>query len=230
MLMKVTVIMPVYNEAKTIMDVLRLVNTVEFDKEIVVVDDCSTDGTRAMLKKEFGDKSCNIRIFYHERNMGKGGAIQTALRHAEGEYVIVQDADMEYSPQDMAKMARLAVETGAEAIYGSRFLATWKSTSLPHFLVNRFLTAITNVFFRGTLTDMETCYKMIKTDILREADIQANRFDFEPEVTAKLLKRGYVIREIPVSYNARGYDEGKKIGWRDGIEAIWTLVKWRFKK
>ena len=228
--MKVSVLMPVYNEVKTIMDVLELVNSVGFEKEIVVVDDCSTDGTKEILKNGFGNGTGDMKIFYHEKNMGKGAAIQTALSHATGNYTIVQDADMEYSPHDMIEMARLADTTGAEAVYGSRFLKTRKSTSLPHFFINYFLTSVTNIFFKGSLTDMETCYKMVKTDIMRDLDIKAKRFDFEPEVTAKLLRRGCIIREVPISYRGRGYDEGKKIGWRDGIEAIWTLVKLRFKK
>ena len=135
---------------------------------------------------------------------------------------------MEYSPKDMTKLAALAKETGAEAVYGSRFLETWRSTSLPHFLVNRFLTGLTNLLFGGSLTDMETCYKMIRTDVLRSLDIKAERFEFEPEVSAKLLQKGYSIREVPVSYRGRGYDEGKKIGWRDGIEALVIILRLRF--
>ena len=154
--------------------------------------------------------------------------MRTALEHASGEYMIVQDADMEYSPQDMARLSALAEDTGAEAVYGSRFLETWKTTSFPHFLVNKSLTVLTNILFGGSLTDMETCYKMVKTDLMRSLDIKANRFEFEPEVSAKLLKRGIKIREIPVSYRGRGYDEGKKIGWKDGVQAVATLLRLRF--
>lgn len=225
---KISVLMPVYNEIKTIEDVLKLVRSVDLDKEIIIVDDFSNDGTREFLEKEYASGFGDVRVYYHEKNKGKGAAIRTALNEAKGDYIIVQDADMEYSPQDMVRMASLAEETGAEAVYGSRFLKTWRTTSLPHFVVNGFLTRLTNVFFGGSLTDMETCYKMVKTDVIRKLDIKAERFEFEPEVTAKLLRTGREIIEVPVSYRGRGYDEGKKIGWRDGIEALITLFRIKF--
>lgn len=230
MAMKISILMPVYDERKTIKDVIDLVRTVELDKEIILVDDCSDDGTREFLKETFGDGSDEVRVFYHDVNKGKGVAIRTALSHALGEYIIVQDADMEYSPGDMIKLADVARETGAKAVYGSRFLDTWKVTSFPHYLINRTLTSLTNVLFGGSLTDMETCYKMVKTDLMKDLDIKAERFEFEPEVTTKLLKRGIDIKEVPVAYRGRGYDEGKKIGWRDGIEAVSTLLSMRFSK
>ena len=226
--MKVSILMPVYNEVKTIMDVLELVKIIEMDKEIIIVDDFSKDGTRELLGEHFGAGKNGLKIFYHEKNTGKGGAIRTALENATGEYIIVQDGDMEYSPHEMEKLAAVVEETGAEAVYGSRFLDTWRSTSLPHYMINGFLTLLTNVLFGARLTDMETCYKMVKTDVIRSLDIRANRFEFEPEVTAKLLKKGYKIQEVPISYRGRGYDEGKKIGWRDGIEAVCALFKFRF--
>jgi glycosyltransferase involved in cell wall biosynthesis len=225
--MKTSILMPVYNESRTIADVLELVKNVQMDKEIVIVDDCSTDGTRELLRDRFGDGTGDIRVFYHDTNSGKGAAIRTALSHARGDYVIVQDADMEYSPQDMARMAEFARETGSDAVYGSRFWETWRSTSFPHFLVNKFLTGLTNVLFGGSLTDMETCYKMVRTDLMRGLDIRAKRFELEPEISAKLLRKGIEIKEIPVSYRGRGYDEGKKIGWHDGVEAVWTLLRLR---
>jgi glycosyltransferase involved in cell wall biosynthesis len=226
--MKISVLMPVYNEHKTIVDILALVESVKLDKEIILVDDFSTDGTRELLQEEFGNGRENIRVFYHEKNKGKGEAIRTALSHATGDYIIVQDADLEYSPHDMVSMAFKAENTGAEAVYGSRFLTSRKSTSLPHYLVNKSLTVLTNMLFGGDLTDMETCYKMIRTDLMKSLDIKARRFEFEPEVTAKLLKKGVKIVEVPVSYRGRSYDEGKKIGWRDGIEAVVTIVRMRF--
>jgi glycosyltransferase involved in cell wall biosynthesis len=226
--MKISVLMPVYNENRTIEDILELVRGVKLEKEIILVDDCSTDGTRNLLKEQFGDGKEEVKVFYHQENGGKGAAIRTALENATGDYVIVQDADMEYSPHDMLKLAECVEKTGAEAVYGSRFLKTWKSTSLLHFMVNKFLTTLTNIFFGSSLTDMETCYKMIKTDVMRDLDIRSSRFEMEPEITAKLLKKGYVIREVPVSYRGRSYDEGKKIGWRDGVEALWTIFKYRF--
>lgn len=226
--MKISVLMPVYNEIKTILDVLTLVRGVELDKEIILVDDFSSDGTRELLKKEFNDGFGEVRVFYHDRNRGKGASIRTALGKARGDYVIVQDADMEYSPHDIVSMARLAETKGLEAVYGSRFLKTWRTTSFPHFVINSSLSKLTNLLFGGNLTDMETCYKMVRTETMRELDIKADRFEFEPEVTAKLLKRGVNIVEVPVSYRGRSYNEGKKIGWRDGVEAICTLLRLKF--
>lgn len=227
--MKISILIPVYNERKTILDLIELVGNVALDKEIVMVDDRSSDGTRELLQEKFGSGKDGVRVFYHEKNMGKGSAIRTALSHASGDYVIVQDADLEYSPHDMVPMAELAERTGAEAVYGSRFLRTWKSTSFLHFMVNKTLTMLTNILFGGDLTDMETCYKMVRTDIMRSLDIKAHRFEFEPEVTTKLLKRGIKIVELPVSYRGRSYDEGKKIGWKDGVEAVVTLFRMKFK-
>ncbi len=226
--MKVSILMPVYNESKTIMDVLELVKNVEIDKEIILVDDCSTDGTRELLNEHLQEGTEALKVIYHDRNKGKGAALRTALFNAKGDYIVVQDADMEYSPQDLVRLVEFAERTGVEAVYGSRFLETWKTTSFLHFAINRFLTVLTNILFGGSLTDMETCYKMVRTDIMRSLDIQAKRFEFEPEVTAKLLKRGIKIMEVPISYRGRGYDEGKKIGWRDGIEAVCTLLRYRF--
>lgn len=228
--MKVSILMPVYNEVKTIMDVLDLVKAVEMEKEIILVDDFSTDGTREILEKHFSGPAEGIKVFYHEKNMGKGAALRTAIAKAQGDYVIVQDADMEYSPHDMLKLKKEAEETGALAVYGSRFLETWRSTSFIHFMINNFLTQMTNILFGGKLTDMETCYKMIRTDLIRDLNIEAHRFEFEPEVTAKLLKRGIEIKEVPVAYRGRSYDEGKKITAGDGMEALAALFKYRFKK
>ena len=198
--MKLSILIPVYNEHKTILDLLELVGNVKIDKEIILVDDHSKDGTRELLEGAFGNGKGDVRVFYHEANKGKGAAIRTALSRACGDYVIVQDADLEYSPHDMVHMAHTAESTGAGAVYGSRFLSTWKSTSFPHYMVNKSLTVLTNVLFGGNLTDMETCYKMVRTDIMKALDIKARRFEFEPEVTAKLLKKGVKIVEVPVSY------------------------------
>ncbi|MDD3089531.1 MAG: glycosyltransferase family 2 protein [Candidatus Omnitrophica bacterium] len=226
--MKLSVLIPVYNEQKTLLDLLELVGNVKLHKEIVLVDDFSNDGTRELLKEHFGDGKGEVKVFYHDVNKGKGAAICTALSHAGGDYVIVQDADLEYSPHDMVSMAEMAERIGAGAVFGSRFLKTWRSTSFPHYMVNKTLTVLTNILFGGSLTDMETCYKMVRTDIMKDIDIKAERFEFEPEVTAKLLKRGVKIVEVPVSYRGRSYDEGKKIGWRDGIEAVMTLLRMKF--
>ncbi|MDP8299905.1 MAG: glycosyltransferase family 2 protein [Candidatus Tantalella remota] len=227
--MKISILMPVYNEIKTIEDILELVGSLKIEKEIIIVDDFSTDGTRDFLKEEYGEGFGEIRVFYHDKNRGKGAAIRTSIAQAKGDYVVVQDADMEYSPKDIVTMAALVEKENLQALYGSRFLKSWKSTSLPHFLVNRSLTALTNMLFGGNLTDMETCYKMVKTDVIQGLDIRAERFEFEPEVTAKLLKKGIDIKEIPVSYRGRSYDEGKKIGWRDGVEAVATIIRLKRK-
>ena len=226
--MKISVLIPVYNEKKTLLDVLELVDRVDFEKEIIVVDDCSTDGTKELLEKHFDGGKGNVRTFYHDVNRGKGAAIRTAISKASGEYVIVQDADMEYSPHEMKKLVTKMEETGIEAVFGSRFLDTWQSTSLPHYLVNWFLTFLTNLLFGSRLTDMETCYKMVKTDLIKKLDIKANKFEFEPEITTKLLKRGIKIVEVPISYRGRSYDEGKKITWKDGLEAVLSLFRFRF--
>jgi glycosyltransferase involved in cell wall biosynthesis len=226
--MKISILVPVYNEEKTIGDVLQLLVDLPCEKEIIVVDDRSTDGTREILGRKYPDGKSGVTVYYHEVNKGKGGAIRTALSRATGEYVIVQDADMEYSPAEITKLVSVAVTTGASAVFGSRFLSTWKATSLPHYAVNWFLTFLTNVLFGASLTDMETCYKMVRTDILKEMDIRSNGFEFEPEVTAKLLLRGVKIHEVPISYRGRGYDEGKKITWRDGVSTVLALFKYRF--
>ena len=228
--MKISILMPVYNERKTIEDILELVGSLKIEKEIIIVDDFSTDGTRDFLKKGYGDGFGEIRVFYHDKNRGKGAAIRTSIAQAKGDYVVVQDADMEYSPKDIVAMAEFVEKEKLPALYGSRFLKSWKSTSFPHFMVNKFLTMLTNILFGGNLTDMETCYKMVKTSVIRSLDIQAERFEFEPEVTIKLLRKGLHIREIPVSYRGRSYDEGKKIGWRDGVDAVFVILKLKFSK
>jgi len=228
--MKISILIPVYNEKKTIMDLLDLVTNLSMDKEVIVVDDCSVDGTRDLLEKHFGDEKGAVRVFYHDKNMGKGSAIRTAIAQAKGDYVIVQDGDLEYSPHEMSKLVALVNETGAPAVYGSRFLKTWRTTSFPHYMVNWFLTNLTNVLFGSSLTDMETCYKMVRTDVIRSLGIKAERFEFEPEVTAKLLKKGIRIREVPISYRGRGYNEGKKITWKDGIEATGELLRLKFRE
>jgi len=227
--MKISVLIPVYNEKNTINGVLELIESLDIDKEIILVDDFSTDGTRELLRESYGDGRNGVKVIYHDRNRGKGSAIRTAIRHAKGDYVIVQDGDLEYSPSDIITLARTAEDTGAEAVYGSRFLRTWKSTSLPHYMVNGFLTLLTNVLFGARLTDMETCYKMIRTDVIKGLDLRARRFEFEPEVTVKLIRKGIEIKEVPISYRGRGYDEGKKITWKDGVEAVGTILSLRFR-
>lgn len=228
--MKLSVIIPVYNEINTIGKLVRLVVSVPTEKEIILIDDCSTDGTRELLKKKYQDSSANIRIVYHEENLGKGAAIKTGLSWAKGEYAVIQDGDLEYDPNDYIKLINAAEDYAAEVVYGSRFLKTWRSTTFLHFLINKFLTIVTNMLFGSRLTDMETCYKMIRTDILKGLNIESDRFEIEPEITAKLLKKGFEIKEVPISYKGRSYHEGKKITWYDGIVTLFTLFKYRFSR
>ena len=226
--MLLSVIVPVYNEVNTILCTLEQVGKVSIEKEIIIVDDCSIDGTKELLQKKFGSEIEGIKIAYHAENKGKGAAIQTALLYAKGDYSIFQDADLEYDPQDYTKLMETAQKHKLDAVFGSRFLKTWRVTSFWHFLVNRFLTGITNLLYGSRLTDMETCYKMIKTKLLKELGLKSQRFNIEPEITVKLLKKGYSIKEVPILYKGRSYTEGKKITWKDGFSAVWSLLRYRF--
>ena len=225
--MKLSVLVPVYNEAKSILTVIGRIEKVSLDKEIILVDDYSDDGTRELLRDYCDKNNSIIKVFYHDKNIGKGAAVKTALNYAEGDYAIIQDGDLEYDPQDYIRLLDEAERTEADVVYGSRFLTTWRSTSFPHFLVNKFLTVITNILYGSNLTDMETCYKMIRTDLFKDLNLESERFEIEPEITAKLLKRGYKITEVPISYKGRSYHEGKKITWKDGIATLWALVRFR---
>ncbi|MFA4934032.1 MAG: glycosyltransferase family 2 protein [Candidatus Omnitrophota bacterium] len=224
---KLSVIVPVYNEEATISQVIDKINSVSIDKEIIVVDDSSTDGSGSILR---GLQYPNLKVIHHSTNRGKGAAVVTGLSQASGEYVIVQDADLEYDPQDCVKLVDCAVKNNLPVVYGSRFKQSWKVTSFWHYLVNSFLTSFTNILFGASLTDMETCYKLIRLDLAKELNLQAKRFEIEPEITAKILKKGYKIVEIPISYKGRSYNEGKKIGWKDGVGALWCLVRLRLTK
>jgi len=224
--LKLSVIMPVYNERDTIAQILKKVRAVDLEKEIIVVDDGSTDGTRDILKRE--EQKGDLKVFYHSQNMGKGAAIRTGLEHATGDVVIVQDADLEYDPGDYPLLLEPIAEGRSEVVYGSRFWGPHKTMRLSFALGNKLLTLITNILYGAALTDMETCYKAFRTEAIKSIPLRARRFEFEPEVTAKVLKRGYHIHEVPISYAGRGHREGKKITWRDGITALWTLIKYRF--
>ena len=226
--MLLSVIVTVYNEVNTILCTLEQVGKVSIEKEIIIVDDCSTDGTKELLQEKFGSEGENLKLVYHAENKGKGAAIQTALLYTKGEYSIFQDADLEYDPQDYTKLMEAAQKHKLDVVYGSRFLKTWRVTSFWHFLVNRFLTGITNLLYGSRLTDMETCYKMIKTKLLKELGLKSQRFNIEPEITVKLLKKGYNIKEAPIFYKGRSYTEGKKITWKDGFSAVWSLLRYRF--
>ncbi|MDD5503711.1 MAG: glycosyltransferase family 2 protein [Candidatus Omnitrophica bacterium] len=221
-----SVLVPVYNESKTIRKIIEDVRRVDIDKEIILVDDCSTDGTRRILDEYYGSLD-RVKIIYHKKNQGKGAAVKTALEYAKGDYSIIQDGDLEYDPKDYKLLLRAALAGGADIVYGSRFLKTWRCTSLPHFIVNRALTMATNILYGSKLTDMETCYKLIRTDIFKALRLRSDRFDIEPEITARLLRKGCKIIEEPISYKGRPYHEGKKITWKDGFMALWTLLRFR---
>ncbi|MEE8209759.1 MAG: glycosyltransferase family 2 protein [bacterium] len=227
--MKLSVIVPVYNERPFIEEILRRVEAVPFDKEIIVVDDGSTDGTREILEKL--EAEGGITVLYHPRNRGKGAAIRTALPHVSGELVIIQDADLEYDPDDYPDLIAPFEKGLCDVVYGTR-LVRGKAQRVHlfwHYVGNRFLTLVTNILFNATLSDMETGYKVFKADLLKSLKLQANRFDIEPEMTAKVLKRRCRVFEVPIAYYGRNYDEGKKITWRDGLVALWTLLKYRLR-
>lgn len=227
--MKLSIIIPTYNERDTIREILRRVQeapTAGLTKEIIVVDDGSTDGTRDILRAL--DPGEGVQVFYHAENRGKGAAIRTGLSHATGDIVLIQDADLEYDPRDYPALLQPILEGRAGVVYGSRFLGPRKAMFFWHMLGNKFLTLVTNVLYDSILSDMETGYKAFRADIIRGLPLRSRRFEFEPEITAKVLKRGHRIYEVPISYTGREYHEGKKITWRDGFSALWTLLKYRF--
>jgi glycosyltransferase involved in cell wall biosynthesis len=229
--LKLSIIIPVYNEKDTIHEILERIRAVSLEgieKEIVLVDDCSTDGTADVLPQEVarGD----VSLFTHSHNRGKGAGIQTGLQHATGDLIIVQDADLEYDPQDYAKLLQPILSGESKVVYGSRFAQGHdKQMFFTQRLANTVLTVLTNLLYGTSLSDMETCYKVFPSEVIKPIRLRAQRFDFEPEITAKLLKRGYRIREIPISYAGREYHQGKKINWRDGVMAAWSLVYYRFR-
>ncbi len=227
MALKLSVIIPCYNEQSTISQIIERVRAVKLASEIIVVDDGSTDGTRETLAGiDLGD---DVKIILHERNMGKGAAVQTGFRTATGDVFLIQDADLEYDPRDYPVLLKPIEEGISKVVYGSRFLGgPRKAMFFWNMIANRSLTLVTNVLYNAILSDMETCYKVFRAEVVREIPLRSHRFDFEPEVTAKVLKRGYRIYEVPISYNGREWNEGKKISWRDGVIALWTLVRYRF--
>lgn len=234
--MKLSIIIPVYNEEKTISEILKRIYSAKLpkgiSKEVIVVDDCSVDKTAQILKrvrKEY------LKILTQPKNMGKGSAVRLGIKNSTGEFILIQDADLEYNPNDYKKLLKPIIKDSERAVYGSRLinypLVLWgkDKTPLPlHWIGNKFLTLVTNLIYHGNLTDMETCYKLIAKDIADKLDLKSNRFEIEPEVTAKILKRGIRIREVPIKVKPRTYKEGKKINWRDGFLAVWTLIKYRF--
>lgn len=226
--MRLSVIMPVFNEMATIEEIVRRVQQVGLADELVIVDDGSTDGTRDILKSLAADQP-SIQLFLHEKNQGKGAAVRTGIRAAQGDLVLIQDADLEYDPRDYPGLMQPIEEGKADVVYGSRFLGgPRRSTMFWHMVANKALTLMTNLLYNSILSDMETGYKLFRREIIQDIPLRSKRFDFEPEVTAKLLKRNVRIFEVPISFNPREYEEGKKIGAVDAFEAIWTLLKYRF--
>jgi glycosyltransferase involved in cell wall biosynthesis len=226
-----SILMPVYNEAKTIQEVIKRVEVADLGdvrKELIIVDDASEDGTREILDQL--RKNGTHKIYFHAHNMGKGAALRTALHYATGDVIIIQDADLEYDPAEYAGLIEPILNDRADVVYGSRLSGgkIVRAFNFWHFAGNKLLTLITNVLYNSILSDMETCYKVFRADVIKTLQIKSNRFDFEPEITAKVLKRKHKLYEMPISYYGRDFSEGKKITWRDGFAAIWALIKYRF--
>ena len=220
-----SVVMPAYNEARTISDILHRLREVPLNLEVIVVDDGSTDGTRTLLRKLEEDGYVDTLVF-HNHNQGKGAALRTGFDHASGDVVVVQDADLEYDPRELPILLEPILQGKADAVYGSRFLGgPHRVLFFWHSVGNRFLTLLSNMFTDLNLTDMETCYKMIRAPLLENLPLVADRFGFEPEVTARLAQAGARIYELPISYHGRSYAEGKKINWKDGVAAIWYIFR-----
>lgn len=224
--MKLSIVMPVYNEAQTILEILKRVKATGVADEIVVVDDGSQDGTADALA-DLNDPQ--VRLVVHPRNQGKGAAVRTGIQAAQGELILIQDADLEYDPRDIPALLKPMEEGIADVVYGSRFMgAPRRPTMFWHMVANKLLTLITNILYNNILTDMETGYKLFRREALAGITIRSNSFNFEPEITAKLLKRRARIYEVPISFNPRDYSEGKKIKLKDAFEALWALLKYRF--
>jgi glycosyltransferase involved in cell wall biosynthesis len=218
--------MPVFNELATVEEVIRRVVALPVRTQLVVVDDCSTDGTSELLARlapELG-----FTLLRQSTNQGKGAALRRGFDLVQGDLVVIQDADLEYSPEELPELTSLICEGRADVVYGSRFLGRHRVFMFTHYLGNLALTFMTNVLYNTMLTDMETCYKVMRAEVLRSMRLESNGFGIEPELTAKIFKRRYRVYEVPISYDGRGYDEGKKIGWRDGVVAVWVLLKYRF--
>lgn len=224
---KLTVVVPVYNEANHVEELLRRVKATRLASEIIVVDDGSTDGTLAILQKLHG--KAKLRLLVHQKNQGKGAALRTGIEAATGEVILIQDADLEYNPRDYPALLDPIKEGLTDVVYGSRFLGgPRRATMFWHMIANQLLTLMTNLLFDSILSDMETGYKVFRREVVSGMKLRANRFDFEPEFTAKILKRGHKIYEVPITFHPRDYSEGKKIGLGDAFSAVWSLLKYRF--
>ncbi len=225
--MKLSVIMPVFNEESTIEKIVHRVKKVNIDKQIIIVDDGSTDRTRELLEKW---KDEDIKVIYHKRNQGKGSAIRTAIPYVEGEVTVIQDGDLEYDPEDYHRLIRPILDGKTKIVYGSRFSRFNKPIYLRFLLGNIFLTWLINILYHSKITDSYTCYKTFASDVLRNLTLRAKRFEFEAEVTVKLLKKGYNVQEVPISYSPRTLREGKKISWKDALLGILTIVKHKYSR
>ena len=221
-----SVVMPVFNERATIEEIIARVLRVPIRIELIVVDDGSTDGTRDVLQALQRERG--FRLVLQPKNQGKGAALRRGFEDVTGDLVVIQDADLEYSPEEYPGLIELICQGRADVVYGSRFLGRHRVFLFTHYLGNRLLTLLTNVLYNTMLSDMETCYKVMRTEVLRSMTLRSNSFGIEPELTAKIFKRGYRVYEVPITYDGRSYDEGKKITWRDGIVALWVLLKYRF--
>ena len=223
-----SVVMPVYNELATIDEIIGRVLRVRQRMELIVVDDASTDGTRDRLVEL--QKQHGFTLLLQERNRGKGAALRRGFAEVRGDVIVIQDADLEYSPEEFPALLELILQGRADVVYGSRFLGRHRVFLFSHYLGNWVLNLLTNVLYNTMLTDMETCYKVMRREVLESFTLESNGFGIEPELTAKIFKRGYRVYEVPITYDGRGYDEGKKIGWQDGVVAIWVLLRYRFSE
>lgn len=222
----VSVVMPVFNERKTIEEIVARVLAVPMRTELIVVDDGSTDGTRDILQRLAAEHP--IKLILQPKNGGKGSALRRGFQEVSGDLVVIQDADLEYSPEELPELTGLIREGRADVVYGSRFLGRHRVFLFSHYAGNWLLTLLTNVLYNTMLSDMETCYKAMRVSVLRSFTVKSNGFGIEPEITAKIFKRGFRVYEVPITYDGRGYEDGKKITWRDGVVALWVLLKYRF--
>ncbi len=225
--MVLSVVIPLYNEKDTILEILKRVRKTPFEKEIVIVDDCSTDGSREIIAGLENDP--DIKIVYHEKNMGKGAALRNGFGHVTGDIIIIQDADLEYDPAEYGNLIKPILDDNADVVYGSRFLgAPHRVLFYWHSVANKILTNLSNMLTNLNLSDMETCYKVFRREVIERISIKSNRFGVEPEITAKIARLNVRIYEIPISYSGRNYSEGKKIGWKDAVSAFFSIIKFRF--